>query len=80
MSESTAIDLLTYALKRKDMLQDQTIVTELLIELQYLPLAINQAVAYMNSKKVSPARCFDLLQGTEKDLVYMLSKEIHDRN
>ncbi|EME39013.1 hypothetical protein DOTSEDRAFT_139523, partial [Dothistroma septosporum NZE10] len=53
---------------------------ELLIELDYLPLALTQAIAYMNVKKIPLSKYLDLLQGTEKDKVRTLAKDMGDLN
>ncbi|KAJ5808734.1 hypothetical protein N7474_010003 [Penicillium riverlandense] len=50
-----------------DLLRDQVATTQLLEELNWLPLAITQAAAYMNKTDISTSRYLELMHGTEKD-------------
>ncbi|KAK5111067.1 hypothetical protein LTR85_012286 [Meristemomyces frigidus] len=52
MTRPEAVEVMGRSLIRKDMLRDEAITTELLIELDCLPLAVTQATAYMNRNKV----------------------------
>jgi hypothetical protein len=52
--------------------------TELLDELTYLPLAIAQAAAYLNRNRMSIAKYLKLLQSTEQDIVTLISREFRD--
>jgi hypothetical protein len=76
-----AIQLLTHALKHKEVLQETSAVTDFFEELDYLPLAITQAAAYINintNTNMSIAEYLRLIRGTDDDKVYLLSKEIRD--
>ncbi|KIW11295.1 hypothetical protein PV08_10595 [Exophiala spinifera] len=46
--------------------------------LTYLSLAITQVGAYLNRNAISIAKYVELLQGTEQDVVKLLSREFHD--
>ena len=67
---------------KKSLIQElrcnEVIVAELLKELTYLPLAIAQAAAYINSTNVSVQVYLSLLQNTEQNTVSLLSREFHD--
>jgi tetratricopeptide (TPR) repeat protein len=74
-----AIQLLTYALNRKEFLQETSVVTDFFEELDYVPLAITQAAAYLNiNTNLSIAEYLRLIRGTDDDKAYLLSKEIRD--
>ncbi|KAF2732676.1 hypothetical protein EJ04DRAFT_607410 [Polyplosphaeria fusca] len=57
---------------------DKTDTETLLQELNYLPLAISQAAAYINKNKIPVAEYVRLLKGTDDDLVGLMSREFHD--
>ncbi|RFU33775.1 hypothetical protein B7463_g2523, partial [Scytalidium lignicola] len=78
MSQEDAMAFVKKLLIRKELLQDKAIV-ELLRELTYLPLAIAQAVAYLNQNQTSVQTYLELLRGTEKNKVSLLSRKFHDR-
>jgi hypothetical protein len=63
---------------QKDMLRDEAATVELLKELTYLPLAITQAAAYINIKRVPLAEYVELLHGTQQDIVGLMSKTFRD--
>lgn len=73
-----AESFLTRSLTHKDLLGDRTVVTELLNELAYLPLAIAQAAAYLNAMQISTREYLSLLRNTEQDMVSLLSREFRD--
>ncbi|KAK6399864.1 hypothetical protein LTR95_019380, partial [Oleoguttula sp. CCFEE 5521] len=78
MTEAEAVDVMRQALVRKEVIHNTTSTTELLAELDYLPLAIIQATAYINRNKISLSRYLALLKGTEQDVVDVMSAEIRD--
>jgi hypothetical protein len=64
---------------RKELLLSETTSNKLLDELDYLPLAINQAATYVDyNGQVSLRTYLDLLKGSEQDMVYIMSKEMCD--
>ncbi|OBT95031.1 hypothetical protein VE01_07402 [Pseudogymnoascus verrucosus] len=76
MSQEEATVFMEISLARKELLQDKATTVELLRELTYLPLAIAQAVAYLNQNQISLRKYLGLLRGTEQSKV---SREFHDR-
>ncbi|KAJ3335934.1 hypothetical protein HDU93_004046 [Gonapodya sp. JEL0774] len=78
MSEAEALDFLGKALadEREELLDDRSIVIELLDELTYLPLAILQAAAFLNlNVQLSIKGYMDLLKSTERVATKLLSEE-----
>ena len=78
MSRQEAVDLLKSSLVRKDLLNSDINTTDLLNELTYLPLAIAQAAAYLNTNEISVSEYLRLLRNTEHDMVSLLSREFYD--
>ncbi|KAK3385401.1 hypothetical protein B0H63DRAFT_182369 [Podospora didyma] len=66
------------SLTRKELLRDEALTTVLLEKLTYLPLAITQAAAYINTKQLPIAEYLELLNGTEKDIAGLMSREFVD--
>jgi tetratricopeptide (TPR) repeat protein len=79
MTQEEATAFMETSLTRKELLQDQATTVELLRELTYLPLAIAQAVAYLNQNQIPVRTYLALLRGTEQSKVSLLSREFHDR-
>jgi len=80
MDHQEAQALLEKSLRRKSILSDIEVTTELLGELAYLPLAVTQAAAYLNRNQISIPEYLCLLRGTEQDLIDVMSTEFHDNN
>ncbi|KIX99702.1 uncharacterized protein Z520_04338 [Fonsecaea multimorphosa CBS 102226] len=78
MSAPEAIRLLGNCLFRKDLLGDEKGLADLLQELTYLPLAITQAAAYINTTGVSISKYVELLRKTDQDAVELMSREFRD--
>ncbi|KAL6355476.1 hypothetical protein LRP88_11068 [Fusarium phalaenopsidis] len=78
MSFSEAKDYLKKSLYHQDSLQDDKTVAELLDNLDYLPLAIKQATAYINENDLTIAEYLDVLQNTEDDMIELLRSEFRD--
>ncbi|KAG8530142.1 uncharacterized protein KY384_005625 [Bacidia gigantensis] len=78
MGPVEAETFLRQSLVQKESLQDQRIVSELLEELTFLPLAIAQAAAYINTMQITIAGYLHLFQTSEQDAVSLLSYEFHD--
>jgi len=76
---ATASHLLKKMLTRKDLEFDEAVIDELLQELDRLPLAITQAAAYVNCNPISVEGYLSLLRSTERDLIFIMSKEMRDR-
>jgi tetratricopeptide (TPR) repeat protein len=78
MDRQDAVAFLTKLLKRKDLLRNDAMTSELLDELTCLPLAIAQAAAYLNRNRMSVAKYLQLLRSTEQDMVALMSREFRD--
>jgi hypothetical protein len=78
MSQEEAVTFLEKSLIRKDLLNNEAVTTELLEELTYLPLAIAQATAYLNTNKISITQYLRLLRNTEQDIISLMSQEFRD--
>ncbi|ORY62365.1 uncharacterized protein BCR38DRAFT_517816 [Pseudomassariella vexata] len=59
-------------------LSDEAATEELLRALNYIPLAITQGAAYLNQNQLSIQRYLELLQGTEQNMVSLMTREFHD--
>ncbi|RSL50075.1 hypothetical protein CEP54_012103 [Fusarium duplospermum] len=79
MELEEALKFLGKSITSKLLLADHSLVSELLEELTYLPLAIAQAAAYLNRNKVTTTRYLGLLRGTEQEMTSLLSREFPDR-
>ncbi|KAF2192075.1 hypothetical protein K469DRAFT_805508 [Zopfia rhizophila CBS 207.26] len=78
LGEQEAVEFLEKSLVRKTMLRNNVITTDLLIELDYLALAIAQAAAYINTNKTSISEYLWLLKNTDEDVVSLISREFRD--
>jgi len=79
MSPTTAKELLRTTISRPDALGDDQQTTELLDELECLPLAITQAAAYLNRNRISISAYLGLLKDTEKERIAILSRNFEDK-
>ncbi|KAJ5781110.1 hypothetical protein N7457_006270 [Penicillium paradoxum] len=61
-----------------DLLEDREMTKSLLEELNFLPLAIQQAASYISSADISISRYLELMQGTDKDKSSLASWHFHD--
>jgi hypothetical protein len=78
LTQSEAVDVLEKTLVRKDVLRDEAATAALLAELDFLPLALTQATAYVNCNKLSLWAYLKLLRSTEENKVRVLSREMRD--
>lgn len=78
MSPSDAKDYLKKSLYRQGSQQDDETVAELFDDLNYLPLAIKQATAYMNENDLTISEYLEVLRDTEVDMVELLRSEFRD--
>ncbi|UPL00108.1 hypothetical protein LCI18_011042 [Fusarium solani-melongenae] len=78
MGLGEAKDYLSKSLYRQDSLQNDKAVVKLLENLDYLPLAIKQATAYMNENDLTIAEYLEVLQNTEDDMVELLRSEFRN--
>jgi tetratricopeptide (TPR) repeat protein len=79
MAGQETADLLEKSLVRKSPSYDYETMMNLLTELEYLPLAITQAAAYINTNKSSMSEYLRLLRKTEQDAVAILSTDFGDK-
>jgi tetratricopeptide (TPR) repeat protein len=79
LDSETASNLFRKVL-RENISYEEAVVDELLDELDYLPLAITQAAAYINIniKLISIRDYLGYLQGTDADLLDIMSEEMSD--
>ncbi|KAH6996005.1 hypothetical protein BKA56DRAFT_144505 [Ilyonectria sp. MPI-CAGE-AT-0026] len=66
------------ALFNKSLLDEEHAVIEFLDELTYLPLAITQAVAYLNETEITITEYLRLFRNTDQDLVELMNTEFLD--
>ncbi|GMG36498.1 unnamed protein product [Aspergillus oryzae] len=79
MTGQETTDLLQKSLVRKNPSDNSESVVNLLTELDYLPLAITQAAAYINTNKSSVSEYLRLLKKTEQDAVALISTDFGDK-
>ncbi|KAE8397274.1 kinesin light chain [Aspergillus pseudonomiae] len=79
MTRQETTDLLEKSLVRKNPSDNSETVVNLLTELEYLPLAITQAAAYINTNKSSISEYLRLLKKTEQDAVALISTDFGDK-
>ncbi|KAL2865008.1 putative kinesin light chain [Aspergillus lucknowensis] len=75
LDEKTGIEFLERSLLRTNLLHDQNTAIALLEQLTFLPLAISQAIAYINKKDITLSDYLILLEEQEADVVELLSKD-----
>ncbi|KAI0145536.1 hypothetical protein GGR57DRAFT_506731 [Xylariaceae sp. FL1272] len=78
MSQEEATEFLKKTLINQELLRDKAAADELFRELTNLPLAIAQAAAYLNRNMISIREYLSLLNGTQQDLVSLLSRNFRD--
>ncbi|KAL5041380.1 hypothetical protein BDW71DRAFT_168619 [Aspergillus fruticulosus] len=74
----TGLKILEKALIRKDHLEERDATIALLGQLMFLPLAIIQAAAYINSNDLGVSDYITLLQEQEPDVIDLLSEDFGD--
>ncbi|PMD24975.1 HET-domain-containing protein [Hyaloscypha hepaticicola] len=78
MEETVATQLLQKCLVNPDLVKNRTDTKALLTELTYLPLAIVQAVAYINENGIALSDYLSLLAEQEEEVIDLLSEEFED--
>ncbi|KAG7433975.1 Regulatory protein AfsR [Fusarium oxysporum f. sp. raphani] len=78
MDRGEATMLLEKSLMRKQLLQDEASVIELLTYLTFLPLAITQAAAYLNQTRAPVRTYLGLLRNAEHNDTRVLEREFRD--
>lgn len=74
----TATKILENSLVQEGLLHDNYMTTTLLEQLGFLPLAINQAAAYINENEIVLSDYLSLLKDREADAAKLLSEEFED--
>ncbi|KAL4995248.1 violaceus kinesin [Aspergillus recurvatus] len=74
----TSVKILEEALQRKELLENRDETTALLERLTFLPLAISQAAAYINSNDIKLSDYIALLKEQESDVIELLSEDFGD--
>ena len=78
MSLEEAGTMLERSLIHTDQLQNKRMVEAFLSRVVYLPLAIAQAVAYINIKRITIANYIGIFDGTRENAIGLLSSRVHD--
>ncbi|KAJ6002315.1 Tetratricopeptide-like helical [Penicillium canescens] len=78
VDQITAMKILERSLIQEGLLLDKYTSTALLEQLGFLPLAINQAAAYINENKLVLSDYLSLLKERETDAAELLSEEFED--
>ena len=76
MSEEEAVKFLSASLQEDSL--DDSATRQLVAELEYLPLAIAQAAAYIKINKIIISKYLDLIRSTDADLIAVMSREFKD--
>ncbi|KAJ5524954.1 TPR repeat protein [Penicillium frequentans] len=79
MPEKETIDLLEKSLVRQSPSCSRETMTNFVTELEYLPLAITQAAAYINVNKSSISEYLRLFKNTEHDAITIMSTNYGDK-
>jgi tetratricopeptide (TPR) repeat protein len=74
----TSVKILEEALQRKELLDNRDETIALLEQLTFLPLAISQAAAYINSNDIKLSDYIALLKEQESDVIELLSEDFGD--
>ncbi|KAL4862232.1 nucleoside phosphorylase domain-containing protein [Aspergillus spectabilis] len=78
LDAEAGLKILERTLIRQDLLDDNKATITLLEQLVFLPLAITQAAAYINSNDIKLSDYTALLQEQERDVIELLSEDFED--
>ncbi|KAE8311892.1 hypothetical protein BDV41DRAFT_565450 [Aspergillus transmontanensis] len=78
VDKETASSILENLLLQKHLLEDHITTVALLEQLAFFPLAIAQASAYINKKRISLSTYLMLFQEKEQDAIELLSEDFRD--
>ena len=78
MDAKEAKMFLSKSLRNDELIQDESLVSELLEELSCLPLAIVQACSYIIKTSITISKYLSLMRNTEEDTVELLSRDFRD--
>ncbi|KAM3086792.1 hypothetical protein ACMFMG_000914 [Clarireedia jacksonii] len=79
MSRDDAKEFLRMSLRRTDLLNENAAVIKLCKLLAYLPLALTQAVSYINMNDIPISQYIGLYEGSEEDIIEVLSVDFEDQ-
>ncbi|KAJ5987969.1 kinesin light chain [Penicillium waksmanii] len=79
MTEEETMDMLERSLIRKTDSHGNKDMVDLLAELEYLPLAVTQAAAYINTNKSSISEYLSLFKNTAEDAIAIMSSDFGDK-
>ena len=79
MDDRESRDLLQNGLQNKRLVEDEDNTTKLLKLLVNLPLAVMQAVAYLNAKSLTIAEYLQIYEESSDSVIKLLSKDFDDR-
>jgi Cdc6-like AAA superfamily ATPase len=76
---NTGLEFLQQSLQKNDLLKDHDTAVQFLEQLMLLPLAITQAVAYINKNQITLPTYIRLLERQESDIIEVLSEDFKDK-
>lgn len=79
MDLNVATRMLGNSLIQTDLVKDHGVVAKNLQKLEFLPLAISQAAAYINENGLAAADYLSLLEEQEEDVIELLSEDFEDQ-
>ncbi|KAJ5414170.1 TPR repeat protein [Penicillium cosmopolitanum] len=79
MTERETIDLLERSLIRKGDSHGNKDTMDLLVELEFLPLAVKQVAAYVNTNRSSISEYLSLLRNTPEEAIAIVSTDFSDK-
>ena len=78
LAPAEGVQFLLSSIITQEEVENRETALQLLEELTYLPLAITQAVAYINTINITIAEYLQLFRNTDQDQIELLSSKFHD--
>jgi len=78
ITETKSLEFLETSLAKKEYTKDRDSIIRLLELLTNLPLAIKQALVYINENQISTTKYLEIYQSDDNELIYLLSKDFED--
>lgn len=79
MELNVATHMLGNSLIQTELVKDHDVTTKLCQKVEFLPLAISQAAAYINENGLTTADYLSLLEEQEEDVIELLSEDFEDQ-